>query len=348
MADPRFFESSGPFALADIATAVGAQLDPGADASMRVADIAPLDAAGPLELSFLDNPKYITSFGRTRAGACIIGHRHRMRAPEAVSLLLSDDPYRAFAEAAHLFYPGAATALTLTPSSAEGPSHAIDPSAKLGAGVVIESGAVIGAKAEIGDGTVIGPGTVIGKGVAIGRGSWIGPNVTIAYALLGDEVVVHAGARIGQEGFGFARGETGHVKVPQLGRVIIQDRVEIGANVTVDRGSGPDTVIGEGTKIDNLVQVAHNVQIGRHCLIAAECGISGSTIIGDHVAMGGQVGIIGHLHIGDGAQFAAGSLVLQDVPARGEYGGYPAKPKWAWLRESVTLGRLAKRRGNEE
>ena len=184
-------------------------------------------------------------------------------------------------------------------------SHApIDATAEIEEGVVIEPGAIVGPEARIGRGTRLAAGAVVGYRVTIGRDCYIGPLVTVAHALVGDRVILHSGVRIGQDGFGFAMSARGHLKVPQIGRVVIQDDVEIGANTTIDRGSLKDTIIGEGTKIDNLVQIGHNVVVGRHCVIVAQSGISGSTELGDFVVMGGQAGAVGHIKIGSGAHIA--------------------------------------------
>jgi UDP-3-O-[3-hydroxymyristoyl] glucosamine N-acyltransferase len=205
--------------------------------------------------------------------------------------------------------------------------------------VVVDPGAVIGPRAEIGTGTTIGANAVIGPDVRIGRNCSIGPNASVLYALIGDRVILHAGVKIGQDGFGFAVGKDAHEKVPQIGRVIIQDNVEIGANTTIDRGALLDTVIGEGTKIDNLVQVGHNVTIGRHCMIVAQTGISGSTTLGDFVLLGGQVGIAGHLDIGSGAAIAAQSGVVRDVAQNSRMAGTPARPIRAYLRDKIAVAR---------
>jgi UDP-3-O-[3-hydroxymyristoyl] glucosamine N-acyltransferase len=224
----------------------------------------------------------------------------------------------------------------------------VHPEARLEPGVLVDPGVVIGARAEIGSGTRIAAHAVIGPDVRIGRDCSIGAHASVSHALIGDRVILHPGARVGQDGFGFAMGPQGHFKVPQIGRVIIQNDVEIGANSTIDRGATRDTVIGEGSKIDNLVQIAHNVTIGRHCVIVAQVGVSGSTDIGDFAAIGGQAGFTGHLRIGAGAQVAAQSGVMTDIPAGERWGGTPAVPARSWLRAHAVMEKLVRRRGEGE
>jgi UDP-3-O-[3-hydroxymyristoyl] glucosamine N-acyltransferase len=339
MEHPGFFERAGPFSLAAVAAAADAKLPGGADADLPLHDVRPLDGAGLGDLSFVDNPNYLPAFAATKASACLVAAKFARQAPAGTACLVTSEPYRAFARALLLFYPGA-----LKPKAALGGDSNIHPSAVLERGAIVEAGAVIGPEARIGQGTTIAAGTVIGYRVHIGRDCYIGPNASLTHALVGNHVTIHAGTAIGQDGFGFAMGKTGHLKVPQIGRVIIQDGVEIGANATVDRGALSDTVIGEGTKIDNLVQIGHNVEIGRHCIIVAQTGISGSAQLGDFVALGGQVGVLGHVKIGAGAQIAASSNVRGDVPPGVRWGGTPAKPVRLWFRELTLLQKLAERK----
>ena len=337
MPDLSFFDRRPPLALKDIAGISGAELAGDAAADYQIEDVAPLDKAGPKDLSFFDNIKYKDQFMATKAGACLVSPQMVPFAPQGVHLLVSKSPYRSYALAAQGFYPE-------TPGTASiAPGAHIDPSAQIGKGCIIDHNAVISGGAVIGDNSWIETGAVIGKNVKIGTKCRIGLNATVTHAHLGDHVRVYPGARIGQDGFGFAIDPRGYVKVPQLGRVIVEDHVEIGANTTIDRGSGPDTTIGAGTWIDNLVQIGHNVKIGRGCIIVAQVGISGSTVVEDYVAFGGQAGVAGHLKIGRGARIAAKSGVIRDVPAGEEQMGYPSLPKRQFMRHIALLNRLIKK-----
>ncbi len=338
MADPRFYAVHGPFTLAELAKASGARLGPNADGTALFRDVAPLEAAGAADVSFLDNRLYADAFAVSKAGACIVAPEMAAKAPAGMALLLSDRPYLGYARIAEAFYPDAGAADSIDSKT---PVH---PSARIAADTVLAPGVIVGAKAEIGDGCRIGAYAVIGAGTVLGAGCVIGPHAVVTHSLVGNNVTIEAGARIGQEGFGFAPDGGAYIKVPQLGRVIVHDGVLIGANTTVDRGSGPDTVIGPGCMIDNLVQIGHNVELGRGCIIVAQVGISGSTKLGDYVVAGGQAGFAGHLKIGRGARVAAKSGVMRDIPEGGTYAGIPAMPVRDWHRQTATLARLIKGR----
>ncbi|MGB8601513.1 MAG: UDP-3-O-(3-hydroxymyristoyl)glucosamine N-acyltransferase [Rhizomicrobium sp.] len=339
MADPRFYENKGPFALSALCQAIGVALPPGAPGDAVVADLAALNGAGPGQLAFFVGGKRTASdFSQTNAGFCLVPETlGRVTPPAATVLIPCASVQHAFAQAALLFYPDVEKAFA--------PSLAIDPTAVIGADVVFGAGVVIGPGVEIGAGSQIGANTVIGRGVSIGRHCAIGANVTISHSYIGDHVTILSGAVIGEKGFGFASSGDGHAMIAQLGRVILQDKVEVGANTTIDRGALSDTVIGEGTKIDNLVQIGHNVHVGRHCIIVSQCGISGSSELGDFVVFGGQVGIADHCRIGTGAQLAGRTALTtgQVLEAGHNYAGVPAKPLMDWIRELYAVAALIKK-----
>jgi UDP-3-O-[3-hydroxymyristoyl] glucosamine N-acyltransferase len=329
--DQRFFARTGPHSTAALAALAGAA----ATAEVKlISGVAPLQTAGPADVSFLDNRRYADLLAGTRAGAVIVHPDFAARVPAGAVAIVTQEPYVAWARIAALFHPLPAPAPGAHPSAIVDATALVDPGAELGAGCVI------GPAAQIGAGTVIGPLSVIGAGVKIGENCRIHAQVTISHAILGDRVVVYPGARIGQDGFGFAIGRTGFIPVPQLGRVLIGDGAEIGANTCIDRGSAQDTLIGPGVHIDNLVQVGHNVRLGANSVIVAQAGISGSTSIGPGAMIGGQAGFVGHLTIGAGARVAAQSGVIRDVAPGEEVMGYPAQPAKRFFREIAMLRKL--------
>ncbi|HWS11120.1 MAG TPA: UDP-3-O-(3-hydroxymyristoyl)glucosamine N-acyltransferase [Xanthobacteraceae bacterium] len=310
--------------IEEIAALTRAKPRAGDPLDRRISNIAPLDTAVAADISFLDKPKFLDALAVTRAGACFISPRFEAQAPPGLAVLVTPEPYRTFVAVTRALFPEALRPSSLFGVKGRSKDAHVHASARLEANVTVDPLAVIGADAEIGAG------------------------VTIQHALIGDRVIIHPGARIGQDGFGYLPTPQGHQKIPQTRRVIVQDDVEIGANSTIDRGSSRDTIIGEGTKIDNLVQIGHNCTIGRHCIITSQTGISGSVKVGDYVMMGGQVGIADHYTIGDGAMLAARSGVITDVPAGARYNGWPAQPARDWLRGVAWLRRMARGAGKPE
>ena len=333
MPDLRFYHRVGPFRLADLAGRCGARLASGADPDLLIHDIANIETAGAGEIVCFADPSYVIALTSSRCGACVTSEKLAEKVAGS-SVVIAKDARAAFAQIASAFY-----GQIFTPAQ----DRAIASDAVLGAGVVLGPGVVIGAKASIGERTVIGANAVIGPGVVIGNGCRIGANTTIAFALLGNGVIVHPGVQIGQDGFGFVPTGHGLMKVPQLGRVVIHNDVEIGSNTTVDRGTLSDTVIGAGTKIDNLVQIAHNVQVGTRCIIVALAGLAGSCVIGDGAVIGGQVGIAPHVKVGEGAQIGAQSGAMRDIGPGEVVLGSPTRPIKRFWREIAALQRLTQR-----
>ncbi len=342
MSEPVFFSPARSITAGEIALLTGAELLTPELQAVEVTGLAPLSESRSGSLVFLAGKAEPAVLSALKSAA-VIANGHALPAlPHGIALLRSKSPQQAFATIGRLLFPSSVRPEPMTGETGISAAAHVHATARLEPGVILEAGAVIGPEVEIGSNTVVSPNAVIGKSCRIGRNAYIGPGVTLRSALVGDNVILHDGARIGQDGFGFLPGSAGLEKVPQIGRVIIQDKVEIGANTTVDRGALSDTVIGEGTKIDNLVQIAHNVTIGRHTVIAALSGISGSCTIGDQVMIGGYCGFVDHISVGNGAMIAAGSGVMNDVPPGEKWGGRPAQPLRAFFRELAELRKLAR------
>ena len=323
-----------PLSAVEVAALVGGVLV--GDGAVRVWRVAPLDRAGPEELSFLTSGRYLSDFHASGAGLVLCTAEHQSVQPGPGTRVVVDDPQRAMLRVVRALYPD--------PPRRSG----VDATASVGTGATLGRGAylgphvVIGPGARLGDRVEVMAGSVIGAGVTLGDDVTIHPQV-VCYAgtVVGSRVVLHSGVRLGADGFGYIPGKAGHAKIPQVGRCIIGDDVEIGANSTVDRGSVDDTVVGAGTKIDNLVQIGHNCRIGERCLIMAQVGIAGSSRLGDDVILAGQSGVAGHLTVGKGTRVAAQAGVLRDVAAGQTVSGFPARPHRDFMRASAALYRLA-------
>ncbi|MGE4313610.1 MAG: UDP-3-O-(3-hydroxymyristoyl)glucosamine N-acyltransferase [Pseudobdellovibrionaceae bacterium] len=337
MADPRFFEKAAPMTLGEIAERFGATLSDTAKSDLRMTDVAPLSTAGEGHLSFLDNMKYKGQLTETKAAAVLVSENMVSLVPEGCVALVTPSPYKTYARIAQAFYP------EKRPAPGIHPTAIIEEGASVPASCTVGEYAIIRKGAELGEACIIEAHAVIGEGVVLGAGCRIQSHCSVSHALIGDGTRLYPGCRIGQDGFGFAIDPHGFVKVPQLGRVVIGKGCEIGANTCIDRGAGPDTQIGDGTWLDNLVQIGHNVKTGKGCIIVSQSGVAGSTELGNFVALGGQAGLAGHLKVGDGAQIAAKTGLMSNVAAGETYMGSPGMPRNEYLRQLASLKKLGKK-----
>jgi len=348
MTDPVFFAPSRRISVSEIAELTGAELADPAHGDRLIDGIASASEGGEGMLVFVEGKRNAGLLKSLSAAAVLCTTEFAGQVPAGIAVLVTPKPQWAFALAGRLIHPGAARPLPMTGETGISPRAIVSKDGRLEDGVTVEAGAVIGPGVAVGTGTVIAANAVIGASSQLGRDCYVGPGASIQCALIGNRVTIFGGAQIGREGFGFVAGPRSAERLPQIGRVVIQDDVEIGANTTVDRGAMADTVIGEGTKIDNLVQIAHNVSIGRGCMIAGKAGLSGSVTLGDGVQLGGGVGIADHLTIGSGAQLAAGSGLMHDIPAGERWAGYPAGPFDQTFRQFAAVRRLAGTRKSKE
>jgi len=339
---PVFFAPSRLLTVAQAAELVGAHLRQPEFGSREITFLAALDHGGAGALTFIEGKKHLKSLEQLAATACLCPEELASKIPTGIAALVSKQPQCDFATIGRALFPHAIAPASSCGETGISPHAHIHDSAEMEENVTVEAGAIIGKGVEIGRGSVIAAGTVIGENCKIGRDCYFAPNVSVQYAFIGNRVRLYAGVRIGQDGFGYVGSPRGIEKIPQLGRVILQDDVEIGANSTIDRGALSDTIIGEGTKIDNLVQIAHNVRIGRFCLIAAQCGLAGSCSVGDGTQIGGATGIADHIKIGAQVQIAAASGVMNDIPDGEKWGGSPARPFKQWFREVAALRSMSR------
>lgn len=343
MSDPVFFVPSRRFTVAEVAALTGAGLSDPSHADIEISGIASVTEGGTGKLVYADGQRFAPLLAGLNAAAVLCPAELASSVPRQVAALSVARPQAAFAQVARLLFPSAASPRGFTGEIGVSAAAHVDPSAVIEPGATVEAGALVGAGAAIGSGTVVCANAIVAASCQIGRDCYIGPSAVVECALLGNRVVIHGGAMIGRAGFGFVGGRDGPERIPQIGRVVIQDNVEIGANTTVDRGAIGDTVIGEGTKIDNLVQVAHNVRIGRGCIIAGHCGLSGSVVLGDNVMLGGRVGIADHMVVGSGAQIGAAAGVMNDIPPGERWVGSPAVPMREFFRQVAAMRAMGRK-----
>ncbi len=335
MADTRFFKKAGPFTIKQLADLSECRLADGVHPDLMIEDVAGLDEAGEKDITWAFIASVRDSLMKSKAAACITSEKFLQYVPQGMAVLISEDPHRSYGLVAQAFYPN-----SVKPEIS--PKAYVDETSEIGEGSRVDAGAFIGAGVKLGKNCYVQANAVIQEGVQMGDGCVVGANATVSHCLAGHKVYIYPGAQIGQDGFGFAMGMKGPTKVPQLGRVVIGNDVEIGSNTTVDRGAMGDTVIGDGSRIDNLVQIAHNVKLGRCCVIVSQTGIAGSCEFGDFVVTAGQSGFAGHLSIGTGAKVGAQSGVMRDVPAGQTVAGSPAMAHTDWMRMNVMMQRFVK------
>ncbi len=338
MADSRFFTRQGPFSLGFLADMVDGHIIGKGDRDTEIVDCGPLGVAKAGFITFADSKKYVPALAKCPARACILSDGLVEVLPESVAGLVVGEPYKAYATIASSFYPNVVNATHIHDRAV------VDADALIARPVDIDAGAVIASGAEIGPGCRIGANATIGRGVVIGAGTTVGAGASLSHCVVGSGCYIYPGARIGQDGFGFAIDPKGHKKIPQLGRVIIGDKVEIGANTTVDRGAGEDTIIGDGCFIDNQVQIGHNVRVEAGCVIVAQAGIAGSTVVEPGCVIAAQVGVAGHLTIGKGSRIGALSGVMRNVPPGADMLGTPAIPVREFWRQMVALKTMVKKK----
>jgi UDP-3-O-[3-hydroxymyristoyl] glucosamine N-acyltransferase len=337
MSDDRFFKRQGPFTLAVLAQKIGAELVQPERAGQLAHDIADLEQAGEDDVAVFSNARHACAFAKSHAGVVVTSRKLGDYPHNGSALLLTKDPRLALAELGRIFYPAGA------PQSFIHPRATVADSASIGDNTAIAAGAVIGEHVVLGARSRIGANTVIEDHVVIGSDAVIGANCSISHALIGARVNISSNVSIGGEGFGFVSGPQGPVRLSHVGLVVIGNQVEIGSNCAIDRGGLSDTVIGDMTALDNLVQIGHNVRIGKGCVFAGQAGVAGSVTIGDYVMVGGAVSISDHVTIGDGAKIAGKSGVMRDVGPGETVAGYPAMPIRQWHRQTTALAKLAKK-----
>ncbi|MDR2666906.1 MAG: UDP-3-O-(3-hydroxymyristoyl)glucosamine N-acyltransferase [Holosporales bacterium] len=344
MIDGRFFGKKSSITMKRICEILKIEVPRHCPPTKKISNIARMNDASANDITFFHNAKYIKGLEGTNAFACLISEKHVNSVPKATIPLIVRDPYLSYAILLKEFYFIKNTNIR----------HSISKKASIAKTAIIEDGCHVSDFSVISDDVVIRGGTFIGEhvtvlnGVQIGENSYIESHVTIGFALVGKSVYIKSGAKIGQQGFGFHVGEAGITDVLQVGRVIIGDDVQIGANCTIDRGSIGDTRIGNNVRLDNLIHIAHNVEIGDYCVIAAQTGIAGSTKIGNRCFLGGQVGIAGHILIGDDVNIAAQSGIMQNIPLKGKVAGTPAINVTNWHRQTIAVRKLAEKRKSSE